>query len=75
MNKNTRVIIATTIDVSINSYNYKNTPLGHRYYVDQRMSYKIKKTFVEWGTQPLNDGTVKYGPWKEEKEKFKKRKN
>ena len=39
------------------------------------MSYQIKKTIVEARTvQPLNDGTVKYGPWKEVKEKCKEEK-
>ena len=39
------------------------------------MSYKIKKTIVEERTvQPLDDGTVKYGPWKEVKNKCKEEK-
>ena len=39
------------------------------------MSYQIKKTIVEERTvQPLNDGTVKYGPWKEVKDKCKEEK-
>ena len=73
--ENTRVITTPTIDISINSYSYKNTPWGHRHHVDQRMSYQIKKTIVEARTvQPLNNGTVKYGPWKEVTEKCKEEK-
>ena len=70
--ENTRVITTPTIDISENSYSYKNTPWGHRHHVDQRKSYQIQKTIVEERTvQPLSDGTVKYGPWKEVKSKCK----
>ena len=70
--ENEKVIISPTYDISLSSYSYKNTPWGHRHHVDSRKSYQIKKTIVEQRTmQPLNDGTVKYGPWNEVKSKCK----
>ncbi len=66
------VVTTPTIDISINSYSYKNTPWGHRHHVDQRKSYQIKKTIVQKRTvQPLSDGTVRYGPWEKVDSKCK----
>lgn len=66
------VVTTPTIDISINSYSYKNTPWGHRHHVDQRKSYQIKKTIVQKRTvQPLSDGTVRYGPWEKVDSKYK----
>lgn len=66
------VLISPTYDISVNYYTYKNTPWGHRHHVDQRKSYQIKKTIVKERTvQPLNDGSIKYRPWKEVKSKCK----
>jgi len=66
LEENKNVVISPTIDISVRSYSYKNTPWGHRHHVDERKSYQIKKTIVQERTvQPLSDGTVKYGDWKE----------
>lgn len=62
--QDTSVIITPTIDISYNSYSYKNTIFGRRHHVDQRRRYQIKKTIVKERTkQPMNDGTIKYGEW------------
>ena len=62
----TSEIISPTIDKSYNSYSYKNTWLGRTHHVDQRKSYQIKKTIIEERTvQPLNDGTSRFGEWKQ----------
>ena len=62
----TSEIITPTFDESYNSYSYKNTWLGRRHHVDQRKSYQIKKTIIEERTvQPLNDGTSRFGEWKQ----------
>ena len=62
----TSEIITPTIDKSYNSYSYKNTWLGRTHHVDQRKSYQIKKTIIEERTvQPLNDGTSRFGEWKQ----------
>ena len=72
MEENKSEVISPTIDISIGSYSYKNTPWGHRHHVDERKSYQIKKTIVQERTvQPLSDGTVKYGPWKKVDSKCK----
>ena len=72
LEENKSEVISPTIDISIRSYSYKNTPWGHRHHVDERKSYQIKKTIVQERTvQPLSDGTVKYGPWKKVDSKCK----
>ena len=62
----TTEVISDWIDISEYSYSYKNTPWGHRHHVDGRKKYQIKTTIIEERTcQPMNDGTTKYGEWKE----------
>ena len=64
--QDTKEIIGPFIDISTGGYSYKNTPWGRRHYVEFRKRYQIKKTIVQERTsQPLNDGTVKFGPWNE----------
>ena len=67
------VIITNTIDEIYNSYTQKFLIL--RFHVDQRRKYQIKKTIVEERTsQPMNDGTIKYGEWVQVKELCKEEK-